>query len=88
MRKSFAVLLLCLLLLLPGCISSTVKEKLSKNAAQLDGYVQKMDKGETTRKEDQDLIRVIRVWTWAMNYAANGEEPPPDVRLILENGSR
>ena len=84
-KKLFA--LMFSLTLLTGCVSSTVKAKLSKNAAQLDGYVQRMDKGETSKEDDQDLIRAMRIWTWSMNQAANGEVPPPDVRLILENGS-
>lgn len=85
MKKLFALLLS--LTLLTGCVSSTVKAKLSLNAAKLDGYVQKMDEGETTKEEDQDLIRAMRIWTWSMNQAANGEVPPPDVRLILDSGS-
>lgn len=86
MRKLVIALFLSLMLM-TGCVSSTVKAKLSKNAAQLDGYVQKMDNDETTPEEDQDLIRAMRIWTWSMNHAANGEAPPPDVRLILESGS-
>jgi hypothetical protein len=46
-----------------------------------------MDNDETTPEEDQDLIRAMRIFTWSMNYAENGEVPPPDVRLILESGS-
>ena len=87
MKKLLLPLLFCLSLT-TGCVSGTVKEKLSKNAAQLDGYVTKMDKGETTKEEDQDLIRAMRIWTWSMNQAANGEVPPADVRLILEEGTK
>jgi len=86
MKKTLLTLLLSLTML-SGCISQTVKDKLSKNAAQLDGYVARMDAEETTPEEDQDLIRAMRIWTWSMNRAANGEEPPPDVRLILDAGT-
>jgi hypothetical protein len=86
MKKSFAILLLSLFML-TGCVSSVIKEKLSRNAAQLDGYVQRMDTGQpmaTTPEEDQDLIRAMRIWTWEMNQGANGETPPDDIRLIIE----
>lgn len=86
MRKTFLALLICLVML-SGCVSQVVKDKLSKNAAQLDGYVARMETGETTSEEDQDLIRAMRIWTWSMNRAENGEEPPPDVKLILDSGS-
>ena len=72
-------------MMLTGCVSGEVKDKLSLNAAQLDGYVDKMDKGETTNEEDQNLIRAMRIWTWSMNQAANGEVPPIDIRLVLDN---
>ena len=85
MKKLMLPLLLSLTLA-TGCVSSTVKDKLSRNAAQLDGYVKLMDEGETTREEDQDLIRAMRIWTWSMNRAANGEEPPADVKLVLDEG--
>jgi len=87
MKKSLLILILSLTMF-TGCVSSTVKEKLSKNAAQLDGYVQRMDEGATTKEDDQDLIRAMRIWTWSMNQAANDEVPPADVRLILDNGSQ
>ena len=84
MRKSLAVLLVSLFML-TGCISSTIKAQLSSNAAKLDGYVKQMDDNNTTSEEDQDLVRAMRVWTWEMNKGANGETPPDDVRLALED---
>lgn len=82
MKKFIPVLLSAILLC--GCVSGALKENLSRNAASLDGYVGLMEKGETTPEQDQDLIRVMRIWTWSMNWAANGETPPSDVRLVLE----
>ena len=67
-----------------GCVSGEIKDKLSKNAAKLDGYVSNMEKGETTPEQDQDLIRAMRIWTWTMHRAASGEELPPDIKLILD----
>lgn len=86
MKNKFVVLMFSLLLM-TGCVSSEVKEKLSKNAAQLDGYVARMESGETTPEQDQNLIRVMRIWTWSMNQAANGESPPADVKLVLDGGN-
>ena len=86
--RRIALVFILSLAMLTGCISQVVKDKLSKNAAQLDGYVTRMDAEGTTLEEDQDLIRVMRIWTWSMNWAVNGEEPPPDVKLVLEAGSR
>ena len=83
MRKSLAILLVSLFML-TGCISSEIKAQLSTNAAKLDGYVKLMDSNNTTRVEDQDLVRAMRIWTWEMNKGANGETPPEDVRLVLE----
>ena len=83
MRKSLAVLLVSLFML-TGCISSEIKDQLSSNASKLDGYVKLMDSDNTTDKEDQDLIRAMRVWTWMMNKGANGETPPEDIRLAIE----
>lgn len=82
--KRFIPILLSVFLL-NGCVSSTIKDNLSSNAAKLDRYVELMEKDETTPEEDQDMIRVMRVWTWSMNWAANGETPPPDVRFVLES---
>jgi hypothetical protein len=78
------IVILLSLVMMTGCVSSEVKDKLSTNAAKLDGYVSRMESGETTPEEDQNLIRVMRIWTWSMNWAANGEEPPADVKLVLE----
>lgn len=83
MRKSFAILLLSLFML-TGCVSSAVKEKIKLGADKMDGYVRQMDAGETTREEDQDLIRAIRIITWEMNKLTNDETPPEDIRLIIE----
>ena len=85
--KKFAIsLLLCFTM--AGCVSSVVKEKLSLNAAKLDGYVSKMDDGLTTRDQDQNLIRAMRIWTWSMNQASNGETPPEDIMIILNQMGR
>ena len=86
--KNKIVIILLSLLLTTGCVSSEVKKKLSNNAAQLDGYVAKMESGETTPEQDQNLIRVMRIWTWSMNQAANGEELPADVKLVLEGDNQ
>lgn len=82
--KKFIIILLSVVLL-SGCVSGAIKEKLSSNAAKLDRYVELMDEDNTTHEEDRDLIRAMRIWTWSMNWAANDETPPPDVRFILEN---
>lgn len=82
MRNKFVILLFSLIFSV-GCVSSEVKDQLSDNAAKLDGYVTLMEAGETTSEQDQNLIHAMRVWTWSMNRAANGEEPPPDVKLVL-----
>ena len=84
MRKLIIAMLLLGALSMPGCLSAAIKDKLSSNAAQLDGYVKKMDSGDTTPEEDKALIRVMRIWTWSMNRSANDETPPEDVLLILE----
>ena len=78
------IIILISTLILSGCISQVVKDKLSKNAAQLDGYVNLMENGDTTPENNQDLIRAMRIWTWSMNHLVNDEEPPPDVKLILD----
>lgn len=83
-KVRFLLLSLLLLIMLTGCLSSDIKAKLSANAAKLDGYVARIESGQTTPEEDKDLIRVMRIWTWSMNWSANGEEPPADVKLILE----
>ena len=83
MRKSVTVLLVTMSMM-TGCVSSAVKDKISVGTAKMDGYVRQMDAGETTREEDQDLIRAIRIITWEMNKLTNGETPPDDIRLIIE----
>ena len=83
MRKSLVILLVTLSMM-TGCVSSAVKAKIKVGADKMDGYVRQMDAGETTRAEDQDLIRAIRIITWEMNKLENGETPPEDIRLIIE----
>ena len=83
MKKLLPIFLI--LLLLNGCISSTVKSKVNKNSLQLDAYVYKMNNGQTTEKEDKDLIRAMRIWVWSINQALNDKTPPADVRIILES---
>jgi len=82
--KNYIVIFLALFLL-SGCASSEINSKLSRNAAQLDGYVRRMNSGETTRQEDQDLIRAMRIWTWSMNKLANDEVPPMDIKTFLDS---
>ena len=89
MRK--LIIALFIISMFAGCTCSVIKEKISRNAAQLDGYVQRMDTGEpmpTLPEEDQDLIRVMRIWTWEMNQLLNDETPPEDIRKVIEDRLR
>jgi PBP1b-binding outer membrane lipoprotein LpoB len=83
MKKSFIAAAFSLLLL-SGCVSSVVKSSIEQNAARADAYVEKMDAGETTREQDQKFIYVIRIMNHSLNWNVNDVEPPPDVKLILE----
>lgn len=85
------IILLFIASMFVGCTCSTIKEKISRNAAHLDGYVQRMETGEpmpTLPEEDQDLIRAMRVWTWEMNQLLNDETPPEDIRKLVEDRLR
>ncbi len=77
--------IILLILLLSGCRSTLVYEQLSKNAAKLDGYVRLMNDQKTTTQQDRELIRAMRIWTWELNYYANGEIPPEDIREIISS---
>lgn len=74
---------LFLLLLMIGCVSQTAKDKIHRGAVINDSFTQKMDRGETTREQEQKHIRAMRVWHYALDYNVNGNEPPADVKLIV-----
>lgn len=72
------------LILLTGCVSKEVKEGVKRQAARGDNMVAKIDSGETTREEEQNYIRALRVFIWSLNYDFNDAELPADIRELLE----
>jgi hypothetical protein len=74
---------LLLILLMSGCCSWCIPEKASitakENAEISDSFLQFMNAGATTRKQEQNFIRTNRRAWHAQNFAINSVPLPLDV---------
>lgn len=80
MKKLFTVLVLSMLSV--GC-SSVPQEALDQahtNAIICDMFILQMDSGNTTRQQEQELIKAQRRAWYAQDHALNDAELPMDMR--------
>ena len=64
MKRFYASILIMAFLLLTGCISQEVKNQAVVNEAACLRMVELIEKGETTRENEQEFIRAIaKAWT-------------------------
>jgi uncharacterized protein YcfL len=82
MKNTFVALFISLILLV-GCVSPETKTTIENQAARSDNIVGKIERGETTRTEEQSYIKAMRVVWWAVNHDVNDAELPADVVELL-----
>jgi uncharacterized protein YxeA len=76
------IMLILTLVIIAGCVSPMAKEKIHRATVINDSFVKKMDAGQTSREQEQNHIRAMRVWHYSLDYNVNGNEPPADVQVI------
>ena len=82
MKNTFIAILFSLTLLV-GCVSPETKATIEKQAARSDNIVGKIDRGETTRTEEQGYIKAMRILWWSINHDVNDADLPADVLELL-----
>jgi hypothetical protein len=81
--KNALVTLIVSLTLLVGCVSPETKATVERQAARSDNMVGKIERGESTRTEEQSYIKAMRVLWWAINHDINDADLPADVVELL-----
>lgn len=84
--KKFA-LIFTALIMLSGCSSvpQQALDQIGSNAVISDAFIALMEKGETTRDQEQAFIHANRRNWHALNFAVNEAPLPEDIK---ENGDR
>lgn len=84
--KKLTVLLICFFLYGCSSIPQEAYTQPNDNSIISDAFVVKMEKGETSRLQEQAIVRAFRRAWHAQNYALNNVPIPPDMQTAGNTG--
>lgn len=88
MKKYITKLIFITIIFFCGCVNlpQEALNNINDNSIICDAFIVKMQKGQTTRDQDQAFIRANRRAWHAQNFAINEAPLPPDMQTSLNTG--